>query len=271
VQLEIDSSVPIAQGVSSSAALEVATARALGADRLVEPLELARLCQLAENGIVGAPCGIMDQVAVALGRRGSVLPILCRPASVEPVVPLPDGVEVVGWSSGVTHAVAGSAYRTARAASFMGRRIAEQLAGRRWDWTSQVPEDLLAQLPETIEGVEFLDRWGGTDDALSRIEESTTYPVRAATGFGVEEHLRTTRALEALRSGEVAALGPLLAASHEGYRRMGLGHPVTDRIVAEAVDRPGVYGARSSGGGSGGTVVVLCDPGAVDDIEGIIR
>jgi L-arabinokinase len=134
-----------------------------------------------------------------------------------------------------------------------------------------VPEELLAKLPDTIAGAEFLDRWGGTDDTLSRIEPSTTYPVRAATGFGVQEHLRTTRALEALRSGDIAALGPLLADSHEGYRRMGLGHPVTDRIVAEALDRPGVHGARSSGGGSGGTVVVLCDAGAVDDIEGIIR
>ena len=65
-------------GVSSSAALEVATARALGAGA-IDPLRLAALCQEAENHVVGAPCGIMDQVVVAMGRPGAVLPILCRP------------------------------------------------------------------------------------------------------------------------------------------------------------------------------------------------
>ena len=80
----VSSDVPQSVGVSSSAALEVATARALGAD-VLDPLRLAALCQEAENHVVGAPCGIMDQVTVAVGTPGAILPILCRPASVQAV------------------------------------------------------------------------------------------------------------------------------------------------------------------------------------------
>ena len=81
----MSSEVPQSVGVSSSAALEVATARALGAGG-IDPLRLASLCQEAENHVVGAPCGIMDQVVVAMGTPGAVLPILCRPASVRAAV-----------------------------------------------------------------------------------------------------------------------------------------------------------------------------------------
>ena len=271
VRLEVTSDVPIGMGVSSSAALEVATARALGADRRLDPLQLALLCQGAENRIVGAPCGIMDQVAVAVGTVGHVLPILCRPAAVEAGVALPAGTEVVGWPSGAGHDIAGKPYATARAASFMGRRIVEAASGSRWSWTSEVPAHLLAELPDEIDGATFLDRWGDTDDPLTVVEPEARYPVRAATTFGVEEHQRTNQAVELVRSGDPRELGALLAASHAGYAAMGLGHPATDAIVSDALDRPGVHAARASGGGSGGTVAVLCDTGALDDIEGIIR
>jgi L-arabinokinase len=270
VQLAVSSDVPQSVGVSSSAALEVATARALGADDL-DPLRLAALCQEAENHVVGAPCGIMDQVTVALGERGAVLPILCRPASVGPSVPLPAGVEVVGWPTGAEHDVGGAPYRGARAAAFMGKRIVEDALGRRCSWVSELPHDALDDLPETLDGAGFLDRWGGTDDDVTSVDPAETYPVRAATRFGVEEHTRAGRALEALRHGDVVALGPLLAASHAGYASMGLGHPAADAVVENALGREGVHGARSSGGGCGGTVVVVCDRGALDDVDGLIR
>ena len=99
VRLEITSDLPASVGVASSAALEVATARALGG-AAVDPLRLAALCQEAENHVVGAPCGIMDQVAVALGTPGTVLPILCRPASAAAPVAVPSGIEIVGWPTG---------------------------------------------------------------------------------------------------------------------------------------------------------------------------
>ena len=71
--------------------------------------------------------------------------------------------------------------------------------------------------------------------------------------------------------GDAAALGPLMAASHAGYDAMGLGHPAATAAVAELLERPGVHGARSSGGGSGGTVVVVCERGALDDLDDLIR
>ena len=258
VELTVESDVPVSVGVSSSAALEVATARALGAGEL-DPLHLAALCQEAENHLVGAPCGIMDQVTVALGSPGEVLPILCRPASVRAPVPL-DGREVVGWPTGAEHDVSGAPYARARAAAFMGRRM---LDGE--GWISGLAADAVATLPDELDGAAFLDRWGDHDDELTTIDPAESYPVRAATAFGVEEHLRS----EAFLAG--AEPGPLMAASHAGYEAMGLGHPAADAVVAAALDRPGVHGARSSGGGSGGTVVVLCDQGALDDVPGLIR
>src|SRR3984957_6665354 len=128
-RIEITSDLPAAVGVASSAALEVATARALGAGS-VDPLRLAVLCQEAENRVVGAPCGVMDQVTVAPGTPGAVLPILCRPASVADAVALPEGLELVGWPTGAAHDVGGIPYGRARAAAFMGKRMVERASGR---------------------------------------------------------------------------------------------------------------------------------------------
>jgi galactokinase len=270
VRLEITSDLPSSVGVASSAALEVATARALGACA-VDPLHLATLCQEAENQVVGAPCGIMDQVAVALGTPGAVLPILCRPASAADPVTLPEGLEIVGWPTGTPHDVSDVPYGRARAAAFMGKRMVEDAAGRTWSWVSELPGSAVDVLPEAFEGSAFLDRWGSTDDDVTTVQPDQTYPVRAATSFGVEEHVRAAAALKALAGNEPALLGPLMEASQKGYDAMGLGHPAATAIVAEALARHGVHGARSSGGGCGGTVVVACARGALDDVDALIR
>lgn len=270
VRLEITSDLPVSVGVASSAALEVATARALGASD-IEPLRLAALCQEAENHVVGAPCGIMDQVAVASGTAGAVLPILCRPALTAEPVALPVGLEIVGWPTGVPHDVGAAPYGRARAAAFMGKRILERAAGRRWPWVSQLPCAAVGALPEMIEGRSFLQEWGGTGDEVTVVRPEEPYPVRAATLFGVEEHVRAVAALKALQDGQPERLGPLMEGSQVGYDAMGLGHARATLIVKEALARPGVLGARSSGGGCGGTVVVLCARGALDDVDGLIR
>jgi L-arabinokinase len=269
-RLAVDSDVPTSVGVSSSAALEVATARALGGDR-IEPLRLAALCQEAENQVVGAPCGIMDQVVVTMGRAGAVLPILCRPAEVDAVVELPAALEVVGVPTGTEHDVSGGPYRRARAAAFMGKRIVETKTSQSAAWVSELSRDAIAALPELLTGAEFLDRWHSTDDTLTAIDPDHAYPVRAATTFGVEEHARSAAMLDALVRHELDAIGPIMAASHAGYDAMGLGHPAATAVVDGVLTHPGVLGARSSGGGSGGTVVVLCDRGALDDLPDLVR
>ncbi len=165
-------------------------------------------------------------------------------------------------------------YRRARIAAFMGKRITEDAtgaAGTPVDWISELPLAALPKLPEEVDGRSFLDRWGPTDDTVTTVDPDLTYAVRAATAFGVEEHRRGELAVTALRSGDTATLGSLMAASHAGYDAMGLGHPAATDTVAAALATPGVHGARSSGGGSGGTVVVLCDRGALDHVPGVIR
>ena len=129
VRLEISSDLPASVGVASSAALEVATARALGAAD-IDPLRLAALCQEAENHVVGAPVrdhgpgrggardtrgGAADPVPAGVGGRPR------RRAA---------GLEIVGWPTGTPHDVGGPPYARARAAAFMGKRMVEDAAGR---------------------------------------------------------------------------------------------------------------------------------------------
>ena len=267
-EISIRSEVPISMGVSSSAALEVATLRALSRMTGVDwrGTELARLAQEVENRVVGAPCGLMDQLASAHGVRGAVLPIDCRPDRLHDPVPLPSGVMVAGWPSGVKHSVGDSPYATARAASFMGRRILEETNGWSVEHTAEItPEqwDGAEPLPERMEGRDFLERWGGTADRLTQIEPERIYPVRAATAFPIGENRRCAEVADLLRSGgerELIRAGELMALSHAGYSGMGLGSGETDRMVEElraAGPGGGIYGARISGGGSGGTVAVL--------------
>jgi L-arabinokinase len=270
VRLEITSNLPASVGAASSAALEVATARALGAGG-VDPLRLAALCQEAENHVVGAPCGIMDQVAVARGTPGTVLPILCRPASVAEPVAVPAGLEIVGWPTGTPHDVGGVPYERARAAAFMGKRMVEDAAERTWSWVSQLPRAAVDDLPDVVGGSTFLNGWGESGDDVTAVRPDEAYPVRAATAFGVEEHVRAVAALGALAEGEPERLGPLMEASQAGYDAMGLGHPAATLIVKDALAHRGVYGARSSGGGCGGTVVVVCERGALDEVGSLIR
>jgi galactokinase len=270
VRLHVSSEVPQSVGVSSSAALEVATARAL-AGTTTDPLRLAELCQEAENHVVGAPCGVMDQVAVAVGTPGMVLPILCRPASVLPCLALPPGVEVVGCPTGVSHDVGGGPYRRARVAAFMGKKMVEDAFGLSWPWVSDLPSEAIHALPEALDGASFLERWGHVPDAATEVDPDTSYPVRAATAFGVNEHARAHLALSQLQRGRLEGVGAMMAASHAGYDAMGLGHPAASSAVEDMLGRQGVHGARSSGGGCGGTVVVLCDRGALDDVASLIR
>jgi len=284
LKFSIHSRVPASMGVSSSAALEVATMRALESlsGKKFTGTGLARLAQRAENEIVGAPCGLMDQLTSAYGVRGALLPILCRPDRLGEPVRLPPGVIAVGWPSGVKHAVSDSPYATARTGAFMGKKLIERATGRRLAHATELtPAEVRAlsrtALPAKISGRTFLARVGGVDDPLSKIEPAKTYDVRAAVSFPVEENFRAESAVALLRGVTKASreatlrmLGDLLYQSHAGYSSIGLGCPETDAMVA-AVRKlgpaRGFYGARVSGGGSGGTVVVLLKRSALPKLR----
>jgi L-arabinokinase len=279
----ITSEVPVSMGVSSSAALEVATLRALEemSGRRFGGTALARLAQRAENDLVGAPCGLMDQLAAAHGVPGALLPILCRPDVLNEPVPLPAGAAAVGWPSGVRHAVSASPYATARAAAFMGKKILEKALARPLTHATELTPAEVAEteaaLPGAQLGRDFLARHGGVDDPHSKIDPGREYPVRAAVSFPVHENARAAEAVRLLRGVRpgnrrqtLEAVGELMYHSHAGYGAMGLGCPETD-VMAQAVRQrgpgKGFYGARVSGGGSGGTVVVLLEAAALPELE----
>jgi L-arabinokinase len=260
----LSSDVPEAKGLASSAAIGVAALEAVAACLGCEP-ELRRfalLSQRAEQLFAGAPCGSMDQMTAAYGEQGHLLLLLCRPAEIVRLIPVPRPLAVWGIDSGVLHAVAGSAYREARCAAFIGKAMLgctdEYLTVL--DPSEVDPE----QLPERLAGADFLRRHGRIEDPACTVEPDVVYPVRAATVFPLEEQIRVRAFAELLAppvTGDRARLlGELMYESHAGYSRCGLGTTVTDELV-EAVRRAGwergLAGARASAGGSGGTVVVL--------------
>jgi L-arabinokinase len=275
--LQISSTVPEGQGLSSSAALEIATLRAFNQAAALgfSAIELARMGQEAENLIVGASCGLMDQLASSCGRPGELLPILCRPDTLHDPLPLPKGLVIAGWPSGVKHRVGASPYATARAAAFMGKRILETVSGERWNHVSEITparfSALESSLPSLMTGAEFLSLYKDTDDPLTRLDPDRSYPVRAATRFPIEENARAHRACEIFsnyaadpKSG-ACELRSILKSSHDGYGAMGLGSVETDAFLDRLLSEPlgsGLIGGRISGGGSGGTVVVLFEKAA---------
>jgi galactokinase len=264
LRLLLSSSIPEGKGLGSSAAVGIAAAQAAcGALGLpLEPQRIALLAQRAEQTLAGAPCGVMDQMTAACGEAGRLLALVCRPAEVVGSFSLPPGLALWGIDSGARHAVRDGPYRRARCASFMGKA----LLGVETEYlTALTSRELTAeQLPERMTGAEFLRVRDGVDDEMSVVEPDVEYPVRAATLHPVEEQARVEAFLRLLEqpvsSSRARLLGELMAASHAGYSRCGLGTPATDRIVGavrSAGWEHGLIGARVSGGGSGGTVVVL--------------
>ena len=281
LRILIDSTVPEGRGVASSAALEVATATAVAAscDVRIEPADLAALCQRVENHVVGAPCGIMDQMTSACGKKDRLLQLHCQPGAIEGHVAVPAGYRFYGIDSGISHAVSGADYGTVRTAAFMGLCILNTDTQWRGRYLSDLTPSQFAELgralPEAINGAEFLARYGGTSDTATRVLANRRYPVRPAAAHPVHEQQRVdqfARLLHELplRPDAARELGELMYASHESYSACGLGNDGTDRLVAlvkAAGPERGLFGAKITGGGSGGTVAVF----GTGDAEGAVR
>jgi L-arabinokinase len=282
----ISSCVPVGKGVSSSAALEVATMHAIcrAYDLSVDPRQIALLCQKVENYVVGAPCGVMDQITASCGVENSLLSLLCQPAEIQGTIGIPDEIEFWGIDSGVRHSVAGADYSSVRAGAFMGYRIIAHKAGFSWEklreglvkvdddlWVGclsnispdEYQRDFATMIPDTITGDEFLGKFGGVTDRVSIIDRSVKYRVKAATEHAIyeSERVRTFAELlsENVNDETLKTLGNLMYKCHESYAACGLTEPRTDRIVdLVRQDTSGdLFGARITGGGSGGTVAIL--------------
>ena len=126
--LLVHGAVPDGKGVSSSASVEVASMQAVAAAvgvALPDGRELALLCQKVENFVVGAPCGVMDQMASSMGFPDALMAMDCRPAEVRGAVKIPPHLKFWGIDSGIRHSVGGADYGSVRVGAFMGSRINE--------------------------------------------------------------------------------------------------------------------------------------------------
>lgn len=297
--LLIRSEVPEGKGVSSSAALEVAVMHAITTAYgiQVEPRELAFLCQKVENLIAGAPCGVMDQMTSALGEADRLLVLLCQPGEVQGTIQLPPELAVWGVDSGVRHEVGGADYGTVRAAAFMGYRMIAALADlpvravagkwvqiedTRWHGylanltAAEFERQFAPYLPREMKGADFLQQYQGTTDTVTSIEAERVYPIYFATRHPIYENERVKLFAELLRhwkdDSNASLLGELMYASHASYSACGLGSSGTDllvQLVREAGHAKGLFGAKITGGGSGGTVAVLGRKEAGPEVERI--
>jgi galactokinase len=225
----VTTTLPVGAGLSSSAALEVAVALALGHDG--DALDLAQRCQRAEQLASGVPCGVMDQWASAAGVEGHALLMDFTAMTLEPV-PLPDGATIVVVHSGEQRALAGSPYAQRRAAC----ERAATIVGPLHDAT-----------------VASLDAIDDRDD-------------RRRAHHVVTENERVVAFAAALRAADLDAAGRLMVESHRSLRDdFEVSTPTLDALVERLTATPGVHGARLTGAGFGGCVVALTEPGALHE------
>ena len=222
----VTSDIPIGAGLSSSASLEVATALALGYSGSAR--DLAELCRRAEHRATGVPTGIMDQLAITSGVHDHALMIDCADLSVRPV-PVPRDAEIV---------VQFVAHRT-----LVGSPYAERVA--------QCAQAAAVVGPLREASLASADR---IDDPV----------VRARAQHVIGENQRVRDFADAIAAGDLTAAGQLMLASHASLRDLyQCSTPQVDAVVEQLAATPGVYGVRITGGGFGGCVVALTDPGAL--------
>jgi len=244
-----DSDVPLGGGLSSSAALEVATALALleaaGAGGAIQPAKLAAISQKAEHDFAGAPCGIMDQSIAIMGQRGRAMLLDCRSSEVRQV-PFddPDVVLLVADTQ-VKHAISGGGYSARRQQCHQAAAALGVAALR-----DAEPAVVQAAL------------------AAGRLDARQFKRARHVVG----EIARTLQAAEALSAGDYKQFGQLMVASHVSLRDdYEVSCEELDAVVDAAVPTPGVFGARMTGGGFGGCAIILAHVSQVERITQIIQ
>ncbi|WP_437933863.1 galactokinase [Sorangium sp. So ce341] len=234
----IASSVPLGSGLSSSASLLVALARALRAmlDLSIDDVEIARIAHAAEHDFVGAPVGNMDQMAASLADEHTALFIDTRTLAFERI-PLPAEAELLVVDSGVAHQHASGDYKTRRAEC---ERAAALLGVRQLRDVDAAAEQRIASLPA---------------------------PLDRRARHVVTENARVLAAVAALRAGDLVRLGELFDASHRSMRDdFEVSVPAVDALVESARAQPDVFGARLTGGGFGGSIVALVKRGCAAQV-----
>ncbi|MFE9401908.1 galactokinase [Streptomyces sp. NPDC006530] len=245
--IHLASTVPTGAGLSSSAALEVVTALALRDlyELALSVPELATLAQRAENAFVGVPCGIMDQTASACCTEGHVLHLDARDLTRRQIpFDLPaHGLRLLVVDTRVQHALGDGAYAERRAGCERGAR---ELGVR-----------TLRELPSTR-----------LPEALKELSDAT---VRGYVRHVVSDNARVTRVTELLAAGDIRAVGPVLTEGHASLRDdLRVSCAELDLVVDTAVGA-GALGARMTGGGFGGSAIVLVEESGVGAVSGALR
>jgi galactokinase len=288
-EILVDSDIPIGKGVSSSAALEVATLKVFSEYYQLhfEGTELPILAQKVENLIVKAPCGLMDQLASYFGKPGHLLPIICQPDILHDLLPIPENVFFMGIDSGTKHSISGNDYGKVRTSAFMGYSILANLEGIDTKNIKSISRNELPfegyltniqmsyfkasfgkSLPLMMTGKDFIEKYGDILDDVTTINPTEKYPIRVATRHPIFENDRVQKFQRHLKiipttitkQTPLNLMGNLMDESHKSYSECGLGSEKTDELVEmvyKKINR-GVFGAKITGGGSGGTVCFLC-------------
>ncbi len=229
--------LPIGAGLSSSASLELAAARAIDVveGRPVDPRQDALAAQKAENDWVGVACGIMDQLVIATAVEGTALMIDCRSLETWPC-PIPPGSSVVILDTGTRRELVNSAYNDRR------RTCAAAAATLGVATLSEISAPELAVIVEAL-----------TETQTRRVRHVVT------------ENARTLAASELMKAGDARGVGRLMLESHVSLRDdYEVSSPALDSMVDAAMESPGVFGARMTGGGFGGSAVALVDTERLD-------
>ena len=248
--LAVSGNVPQGAGLSSSAALEVATLLALeGAFGLtLDALESVRLCRDVEHRWANVQCGLMDPMVCRLGRRDRAMLLDCRDLTFRQI-PLQLGDHcLVIVDSGVRRRLEDSSYNQRRQECARGVELLQRTA------------------PE-IRALRDIDAEG-----LDRAQELLPDPIFARCRHVVEENLRVLAAGTLLSSGDHVGFGAQMFASHESLRdRFEVSHPALDQLVETARSIDGVLGSRMCGAGFGGCTLTLCATAAVNGFRSIIE
>ncbi|MBN1889636.1 MAG: galactokinase [Thermoflexales bacterium] len=242
--MAISGNVPAASGLSSSAAIELATTSAFRAlnELELDPVQAARLAQRAENTFVGVQCGIMDQFIASLGKANHALLIDCRSLEFRPV-PLPVGVSVVIAHTGVRRGLSSSEYNTRRS----------QCEAGAWQLGVDTLRDVSIETFEARKGELPPD-------------------VAARCQHVVYENARVLQSVEALERGDLESFGQLMIESHASLRDLyEVSCAELDAMVEIACQVPGCIGARLTGAGFGGCAVAMARDEAVVDLVATIQ
>lgn len=240
ISMAITSNVPRGSGLSSSAALTVSVAKAVeglvGVPITQEPLDLARLCQRAENQFAGVPCGLMDHAASVLGRSGRAVVLACRAPESARHVSLPADLAWLVVESGVSRSLASGKYAALRQACDEAARVL---------------------------GVDWL--YDAAEDELNAFAQKLSVPARRAATHAISERTRVQRTLSACERGDIDTIKRELNAAHASLRDvLEVSCPELDAIV-RAAQRQGA-GARLVGAGFGGCALIAIEAARADEV-----